>query len=75
MKPQGKLYQERLTGEIIGAAITVYRQLGPDSWNQPMPRACVGNSSCETLASSVRSRFLWNKKASASIVAIVSISW
>src|SRR6267378_2731596 len=29
MKPQGKLYQERLTGEIIGAAIEVHRQLGP----------------------------------------------
>jgi GxxExxY protein len=29
MKPQKKLYQERLTGEIIGAAIEVHRQLGP----------------------------------------------
>ena len=29
MKPQGKLYQERLTGEIIGSAIEVHRQLGP----------------------------------------------
>src|SRR6267142_2177472 len=29
MKPQGKLYQEKLTGEIIGAAIEVHRQLGP----------------------------------------------
>jgi GxxExxY protein len=29
MKPQGKLYQERLTGDIIGAAIEVHRQLGP----------------------------------------------
>lgn len=29
MKPQGKLYQERLTGEIIGAAIEVHRHLGP----------------------------------------------
>jgi GxxExxY protein len=29
MKPQSKLYQERLTGEIIGAAIEVHRQLGP----------------------------------------------
>jgi GxxExxY protein len=29
MKPRGKLYEERLTGEIIGAAIEVHRQLGP----------------------------------------------
>ena len=29
MKPTGKLYQERLTGEIIGAAIEVHRHLGP----------------------------------------------
>ncbi len=29
MKPKSKLYQERLTGEIIGAAIEVHRQLGP----------------------------------------------
>jgi|SRR2546428_182837 len=29
MKPLGKLYQERLTGEIIGAAIEVHRKLGP----------------------------------------------
>ena len=29
MRPKGKLYQERLTGEIIGAAIEVHRQLGP----------------------------------------------
>src|ERR1700694_5415473 len=29
MKPQGKLFQEKLTGEIIGAAIEVHRQLGP----------------------------------------------
>jgi GxxExxY protein len=29
MKPKGKLYEERLTGEIIGAAIEVHRQLGP----------------------------------------------
>ena len=29
MKPKGKLYHERLTGEIIGAAIEVHRQLGP----------------------------------------------
>ncbi len=29
MKPKSKLYQERLTGEIIGAAIEVHRHLGP----------------------------------------------
>jgi GxxExxY protein len=29
MKPKGKLYEERLTGEIIGGAIEVHRQLGP----------------------------------------------
>jgi len=29
MKPKGKLYEEELTGEIIGAAIEVHRQLGP----------------------------------------------
>jgi GxxExxY protein len=29
MKPKGRLFQEKLTGEIIGAAIEVHRQLGP----------------------------------------------
>ena len=29
MKPKGRLFQEKLTGEIIGAAIDVHRQLGP----------------------------------------------
>src|ERR1700756_1384960 len=29
MKLKSKLYEERLTGEIIGAAIEVHRQLGP----------------------------------------------
>lgn len=29
MKPKGKLYEERLTGDIIGAAIEVHRELGP----------------------------------------------
>jgi GxxExxY protein len=29
MKPKSKLHEERLTGEIIGAAIEVHRQLGP----------------------------------------------
>ena len=29
MKPKSKLYEEKLTGEIIGAAIEVHRQLGP----------------------------------------------
>ena len=29
IKPESKLYEERLTGEIIGAAIEVHRQLGP----------------------------------------------
>jgi GxxExxY protein len=29
MKPKGRLFQEKLTGEIIGAAIEVHQQLGP----------------------------------------------
>ena len=29
MKPKRTLYEERLTGEIIGAAIEVHRNLGP----------------------------------------------
>lgn len=29
MKPKSKLYEERLTREIIGAAIEVHRELGP----------------------------------------------
>ena len=29
MRPQGKLYEDALTGQIIGAAIEVHRQLGP----------------------------------------------
>ncbi|MDQ3665055.1 MAG: GxxExxY protein [Acidobacteriota bacterium] len=29
MKPKRKLYEERLTSEIIGAAIEVHRELGP----------------------------------------------
>ena len=29
MKPKRKLYEEKLTGEIIGAAIEVHRELGP----------------------------------------------
>jgi len=64
MKPQGKLYQERLTGEIIDAAIEVHGNSGRDSWNQRMLHACVGSLSCETLALSVRSRFLWITKVS-----------
>ena len=29
MQPKGKLYEEPLTGQIIGAAIEVHKQLGP----------------------------------------------
>lgn len=29
MKPKRKLFEESLTGDIIGAAIEVHRQLGP----------------------------------------------
>ena len=29
MRPKGKLYEEALTGQIIGAAIEVHKQLGP----------------------------------------------
>jgi GxxExxY protein len=29
MKPKGKLFEEKLTGEIIGAAIEAHQQLGP----------------------------------------------
>ena len=29
MQPKGKLYEELLTGQIIGAAIEVHKQLGP----------------------------------------------
>lgn len=29
MKPKSKLYEEKLTGEIIGSAIEVHRELGP----------------------------------------------
>ena len=29
MKPKSRLYEERLTEEIIGAVIEVHRQLGP----------------------------------------------
>jgi GxxExxY protein len=29
MKPKSKLYEEKLTREIIGAAIEVHRELGP----------------------------------------------
>lgn len=29
MKPTGKLFEEKLTGNIIGAAIEVHRHLGP----------------------------------------------
>jgi GxxExxY protein len=29
MNPKGRLFQEKRTGEIIGAAIEVHRQLGP----------------------------------------------
>ena len=29
MQPKGKLYEEALTGQIIGAAIEVHKQLGP----------------------------------------------
>jgi GxxExxY protein len=29
VRPQGKLYEEELTGQIIGAAIEVHKQLGP----------------------------------------------
>ena len=29
MQPKGKLYEEPLTGQIIGAAIEVHRHLGP----------------------------------------------
>ena len=29
MKPKGRLFEEKLTGEIISAAIEVHRQLGP----------------------------------------------
>ena len=29
MKPEGKLFEENLTREIIGAAIEVHRELGP----------------------------------------------
>lgn len=29
MKPGGKLFEEKLTGEIIGSAIEVHKELGP----------------------------------------------
>ena len=29
MKPKKKLYEQQITGEIIGAAIEVHRELGP----------------------------------------------
>ena len=29
MKPRRKLFEQELTGEIVGAAIEVHRELGP----------------------------------------------
>jgi GxxExxY protein len=72
MKPQGKLYQERLTGDIIGAAIEIHRQLGPGLLESTYA-VCAESLSCGVLVSSVRSPCRWNTKASDSSVVIVSI--
>jgi GxxExxY protein len=37
MGPKGKLYEEQLTGRIIGAAIEVHKQLGPGLLESNVP--------------------------------------
>ena len=63
MKPKAKLFQVKLTGEIIGAAIEVHRQLGPGLLESTYQPCLARELELRGVFSSTKSHCPWSTRA------------